>query len=409
LEPAGGADAADRLREALRHNERAEQLEGDNVPGTVWSQRAELYSRLGDATSAAQFTRRAQEVAVESAQHKYQIGRDELARGQHRAALPHLEKAAELEPTLFWAHFAQGLCHDGLGQYSQARACYTTAVALWPEFPWGYYNRGLTSLRLGDYARAKADLDRVAELEPRFAETYVNRAIACQGLRRHADGIADLDKAGELGADAARVCLMRSRLREAAGDKAGAKQDLDQGLRQVPADEHGWVARGLARMRTDAPSAVTDFEAALKLNPRSLTALQNLAHVLGRLGRNEEAVVVLDRAVELYPDFVPSRAGRGVIHARLGHWAAAEADALEALKRDVGPANQYQTAGIYAVLSRNDPKHKSEALRLLTASLRAGYGFEHIETDRELDPIRGDAEFRKVLDGARSLVPRRAG
>ena len=43
---------------------------------------------------------------------------------------------------------------------------------------------------------------------------------------------------------------------------------------------------------------------------------------------------MLDRAVELYPDYAPARAGRGVLLARAGRRAEAVRDAEDALLRD---------------------------------------------------------------------------
>src|SRR5204863_2680405 len=152
---------------------------------------------------------------------------------------------------------------------------------------------------------------------------YLNRALARQGLSDFAGAVADLTRVLELDPSCTRAYFMRARARELAGDAAGAKADREIGMRRDPTDETGWVARGVARLATDLPGALADFERALECNPRSLAALQNKAHVLGRAGRNEEAAQTLDRAVELFPDFVPSRAGRGVYHARLGRRAAA--------------------------------------------------------------------------------------
>src|SRR5207302_698991 len=158
------------------------------------------------------------------------------------------------------------------------------------------------------------------------------------------------------------------------GDKDGAKADRAAGLRERPADELSWVARGLARLAADPPGALADFEEALMLNPRSQSALQNKAHVLGKLGRTAEAVQALDAAVALYPDFVPARSGRGVLLARLGEREAALRDAREALRRDTKAATLYQAAGIYALTSQQQPDDRREAFRLLAAALRQGFG-----------------------------------
>jgi len=37
--------------------------------------------------------------------------------------------------------------------------------------------------------------------------------------------------------------------------------------------------------------------------------------------------------------------------------------------------------------------------------LREGYGFDLIEIDPDLDPIRGQTEFRRLVEAARTLKP----
>ncbi len=407
LQAKGAGD--DRLTEAARLNELAEQLADGEVPQAVWSQRAELAGRRGDQAGASRLAARAKETPLTGSRDYYLAGTEKLVRGEYREALPLLRKVSDIDPSFPWAYLAQGLCHEGSGQFAEARSCYATAVALRPDFHWAYFNRGLVSLRLQDFRAAKADFDKVAELWPEFADTYVNRSIAHQGLKDYAAAVADLDRALELGSPLTRVYFMRSRVRDLAGDKAGARKDFEEGLRREPADDTSWVARGVARVEIDLPGALADFEAALRLNPRSQAALQNKSHVLSRLGRTEEAVQALNRVLELYPDFVPARVGRGVMYGRLGNVAAAKADAKGALARDPSPATLYQAAGIYALLSRHDPRYQAEAFRLLAAGLRGGFGFEHIETDKDLDPIRDTDEFKRIVAGARSLQTDRKG
>jgi eukaryotic-like serine/threonine-protein kinase len=92
-----------------------------------------------------------------------------------------------------------------------------------------------------------------------------------------------------------------------------------------------------------------------------------------------------------------------VLLARLGRREAAHADAREALQRDGGPANHYQVAGIYALTSRQNPDDRREAFRLLASALRQGYGFAHLKADRDLDPIRGQPEFSRIVEAALAL------
>jgi tetratricopeptide (TPR) repeat protein len=197
--------------------------------------------------------------------------------------------------------------------------------------------------------------------------------------------------------------FLRAAVRERAGDREGAQQDRAEGMRRPPTDEMGWLTRGYARMNSDPRSALEDFDEALKLNGRSLAALQNKAHILGKLGRNEEAARILDSAVDAYPDFIPARAGRGVLLARLGQRAAAHKDAIDCLARDNKALTIYQLAGIYALTSQKNPDDRQQAFRLLSVALQKGIGFDLLETDRDLDPIRACPEFQRLVAAARAI------
>ena len=90
------------------------------------------------------------------------------------------------------------------------------------------------------------------------------------------------------------------------------------------------------------------------------------------------------------------------MRARLGRRESAHADAREALPKDTNPYNVYQIAGIYALTSRQNPNDRGEAFRLLESALRQGFGLDLIDKDRDLDAIREQPEFRRIVDEARA-------
>jgi tetratricopeptide (TPR) repeat protein len=222
-------------------------------------------------------------------------------------------------------------------------------------------------------------------------------------MKQYAEAVADLTRALELGAAPTHVYFLRAAAKERAGDQDGAKHDRAEGLRRPAVDEMDWLTRGYARINADPQAALADFDEALKLNARSLAALQNKAHILSKLGRNQDAARVLDMVVETHPDFVPGRAGRGVIRARLGQREAAHKDAVDCLARDNQPLTLYQLAGIYALTSQKHPDDRAQAFRLLSVALQKGVGFDLLETDRDLDPIRPSPEFQRLVEAARAI------
>src|SRR5262249_35229641 len=98
-----------------------------------------------------------------------------------------------------------------------------------------------------------------------------------------------------------------------------------------------------------------------------------------------------------------ARSGRGILLARQGKRDAALADAEEALLRDPSPAIIYQVAGIYAQTSQQHADDRLRALALLAAALRKGFGHDLIDKDTDLDPIRNQAEFRRLATAAQAL------
>jgi serine/threonine protein kinase/tetratricopeptide (TPR) repeat protein len=397
------------LRRAEELNRRAERSHpAPKEYRAMWAQRAALARLAGDNEGAARWAAEAQAIPLSTAHDYLCEGRQLLGKRRASEALRAIEQAVVLAPREFWPRYYLGVCYQALRQDAEAAAAYDVCAALEPSFEGTWYNRGLARLRLRDFARALEDFDRVIRARPGLGEVHVNRALAREGLKRYPQAIAELDRALELRYSPVLVHLLRSRLHHLAGDPTAAQRDRALGLRLRPEDEQGWVARGGARMFERPAEALLDFEEALQHNPCSLPALQNKAHVLSRLARNQEAIEVLTTLLEFYPSFVDARSGRGVLHARLNNRKAALEDAVESLRLSDRPPTQYQVAGIYAMTSRTRAEDRDEAFRLLSLALRAGFGFDYLAIDRELDPIRNDPKFKQVIKAARAHLTKQA-
>ena len=179
-----------------------------------------------------------------------------------------------------------GQCHALQGRLAEAEDCFTVAIVLRPGSPWPYFHRGRVGIERGEFgqARARPRPGRPAPPRPRVGLRQPGPRPV--GQRDHAGAIADLTAALDRGATETRIYFIRAEARARSGDRDGAERDRAEGLRRVPADAESWVARGLARLPGDPAGALADFEEALKLDPRSRSALQNKAAVLSeRFGR----------------------------------------------------------------------------------------------------------------------------
>jgi tetratricopeptide (TPR) repeat protein len=290
--------------------------------------------------------------------------------------------------------------------------------------------------RLQNHRQAVADLERAVRNDPESADFRIELALArvslalsltrptslaaaeadlVRGTDRRANEeqrklfeAAESDMTQVLGrADAPVRCYFhRSRVRLLRGDKAGADADLKAGFDHEPDDDDdlSWVTRGFQRMQQNQfEQALADFRRAEAINPRNFHALQNQAHILSeRLQRPRESLDVLNRLLELYPEWPQALGGRAVLLARAGRVPEALDDVKRLLQVDPSPFAYYQAAGVYA-LTADQPGHLREALRLLAKALSRGEGYAYIGNDPDLDPIREQPEFRTLLNAVRTL------
>jgi len=399
------ADAPERERlvnQALGFNRLAEAcFAAEATPGALFVQRADLAEQAGRPDEAKVIRSKAKVTA--SPFDAFLTAREHVVQGRYRDAVPLLQDLTRQDAKNVHAWFLLARCHDGLHQDEEAVRAYTAAVALWPRSHQVHFNRALAFLRRGEYRSALADFDKVQILEDDHAETLLNRALAHHGLKDFRAAETDLTAALNAGASYTRVYYLRSKMRQELGDAKGAKEDRDEGLRHPPTDEVSWTTRGFVNLG-NPKEALADFDKALEINPRYLSALINKAHVLSELlGRNEDSVKVLDQTLEHYPDHVASRASRGVLLARLGKREQAQRDGVEALRRLDDPATQYQVAGIYALTAKQHPDDFRQAVKLLSGALRRGYGFEYLDHDPDLNPIRDTAEFQRLVAAAKAI------
>jgi eukaryotic-like serine/threonine-protein kinase len=330
---------------------------------------------------------------------------DLAARGRHKEALPLAAGFVRKHADDFGGWYLKARCHHALGQYEDGRAAYAVCCALRPLLPQAYAARGDLAFKYGkDLEQARVDLSRALELNPNHFDARLTRALVYKTIGQFPDALDDLNLLTARPDCPVRVYFVRAMVREAAGDKAGAAADRAEGMKHEPRDPASFVTRGLARADKEPRIALVDFEAAEKLDALNQDSLMNQAWVLGeKLDRPADALAALDRLLAVYPDHQFARGARAVYLARLGRGDEAIAEARKLLDRPPHASAYYHAACVYAVVSRKDPAHKAEGVRLVATALLRGFGHEYILTDADLDPLRGDEKFRKLLDGVKVM------
>lgn len=396
------------LRQALAYNRKAEALgAAEMFPRTLYGQRLMLASLLDDRQQKAEAERQLERIPAASDRDSLTLGRELFMQRNYRQSIVHLVRATERMPKDASAWYLRGRCHEQLRQYPQAIAAYTVCLALHPQQGRFFFRRGMAHLHAGEYTSAEADLNRAIALKTNLADAYANRALARRGLHRLKDSLADLETALKLGISNTRIHFVRSRVLEELGDVDRSKAERQLGLKRTPTDVQGWVARGMAKILSDPDGALADFRKALQLDPRSLPALVNIAHLLSQKPENRvEAVATLDRLLEYHPQYARGWVDRAILHARGGDRNAAIRDAEKALELSRSPELLFRAASVYALTSQTEPKDRTKALRLLTSALRQGFGWDRLIRNRDLLPLQGDPQFERVVNAASVLAAR---
>lgn len=404
------ADSDDERRDlyhqALRYSAIASGLSDNRDTAALLLQRARVLDAMEKPGEASQLRGRARSRMSATGHDRYLLAAELLQQHDSQAAAELLRKALRERPQTRSYWFGLGSTLFSLNRFSDAEGCYTTCIALRPELHLAHYMRGVCRLQQQEYAEARDDFDTVLRLRPKYPAALVNRALACQGLGRHEKAVDDLTRALEAGATQTRIYFIRAGLHAQLGDPKAAKKDREVGLKRTPRDELSWIARGFAKLQDDPEGALSDYQQALRMNPNSAVALQNVAHVVSeRLGRAEEAVEYMDRLVAQMPADANVLASRGVLLARLGKRDAAVTDADAAIELAPQAMVLYRAACVFALLSSDEaPDLRARAVKLLGRVLNEQPRL--VETairDADLLALRNDPVFLKLVSAANML------
>lgn len=195
----------------------------------------------------------------------------------------------------------------------------------------------------------------------------------------------------------ARAWILRQRcftLRQL-GNAAVAREDASEAIRLDPSSARSHVALSRALESTgQLEEAIEASNHALLLQPSGWRHHQRLGIVLARAGRFDESVASLEHACRL-GSAQEACANLAVTLQRAGRDAEAlvAADSAEEL---VGSRWGFYNLACYRALAGNHPG----AITDLRRALELGYADVLINTDPDLESLRGDAEFESILSEA---------
>ncbi len=319
---------------------------------------------------------------------------------QFEDALKLVEEELNQSTDRFVVWFLKGKVHLELREYREAKQCFAMATVIDPKSSISWVARGISCYWLNQFPEALQNYSRAIDCDTHSFAAFYNSALALEKLRKYDQALDVLDRAERIDENSARVRMARSRIARLSGNITLADAEIVHLLQAEPSEPEGWLLRGLARIATDPEAALDDFSTAEKWPALRFSAGQNRAHVLSEvLKRPQESIAVLSELLEDDPLYLPALAGRAVLYARLGNEENALADIEQCLELRLSPQMHYQIACVYVRLPRINNPWLRHALHHLSVASETAYGGQLLASDRDLDNLRSDPAFLKILHG----------
>lgn len=157
---------------------------------------------------------------------------------------------------------------------------------------------------------------------------------------------------------------------------------------------------GLALFRDHKPEeAITCFEKALLAKPEDTEALNLLGQAYGEVGEQEKAVISLNKALKINPNYALGYYDLGTIFAKKGNRGEAMVCLEKYLELQPSEDGHMVAWALYSISCLHALEgSKEEALKFFERALKEGLRErEHIEKDKDLDTLRGDPRFVRLM------------
>ncbi len=259
----------------------------------------------------------------------------ELSGGDSEGALQEAVALGQLQG--LWSELgglATRFSLEGLPEHlAGLRARGITQPQIQAEF---WHKQGNRLLDLGHLEEALERFDRAARLDD-AAPYWLEQARALELLDRSEDASRSLEKALALAPENPRCWLGQAGSLARRGQLDEALKCLDRAVELAPCDSRVLTSQGLYRALARAPEllaralarafflegespeqALPLYRQAMSEHPRDGVALAALGSCLMRLGEEDEAQALLDRAVKASPTTMLAWLNRGTLLARAG-------------------------------------------------------------------------------------------
>jgi len=260
----------------------------------------------------------------------YDSGIKALIRGDYELALEYMTQVTDADPDLPDAHYFRGEALRLMGDIGKAINAYDQSVNTDPDYAPAYLGRG-RALLLRNTDAALNDFNRALRLDPSMTEAYLELATYYALNKLWLKLETTMKAALEVGVTTPMIFIRLSEAQINLDKPQEALENALEGSANDPTLLPGYLAVGRAYVAIGIDTFEPDhFSAALWplktyliYTPDDHRGLAYLGRAQVSLGQYEEAMTVLNHAIELQDRYAPAYLARGILNAEIGEYEVA--------------------------------------------------------------------------------------
>lgn len=229
---------------------------------------------------------------------------------KYTEALTYLQKAKLLWPDEPKVHLELGYAYENLKKKTEAIECYNKCLALDDEYALAYKYLGIIYYDNYEYKNTIENLNAYIDLKPdtKDDDIYFRKAVSENELEQYNDALISITKANDL------------------------KPNKVKFLNELAYTHY---------LLKNTDDALTNYEKAITIDPKSLTALNGRADVYRKLKKNTtEAIKLYTKTLDLDPKNIKANYWTGWCYNELGKYN----DAVPYLKKVIEADPKYVSA-----------------------------------------------------------------
>lgn len=208
-----------------------------------------------------------------------------------------------------------------------------------------YVERGNQFFKYGYLDQAIADYTKAIELKPTLPDAYNNRGLVYNQQKKSILAIQDLTNAIQLSPQNPLYYKNRA-VAYGVLDWVKAMTDLDAAIKLDPKDASSWNERGLLYTKgtqgsNNSTRSIEDFTEAIRLRPGYAEAYKNRADSYRELWKFDLAIADYTKAIELLPNYSAAYHGRSEAYRLTNETDLAIADSTKAIQLQPNFAQYY--------------------------------------------------------------------